>query len=102
MRTMRKLVVLSLLLGLVAVPLTFAGKDANKKHQMKVEVVSVDTSGNTITFKNDDGKQMTAPVMEAAQGKLGSLKAGEKVELTCEDDADGNHLGIVAIKPTKS
>jgi hypothetical protein len=75
-------------------------KDAAKgeKHKMKAEVVSTDASAKTITVKNlamDKGTGMTDPAMPGevtlkldtkASDRIASLKAGDKVTLTCKGD----------------
>ncbi len=102
MKTLRKMLLLtSVLLGaaLVMAPLTSL-LAAGKIHDVKAEVVSVDLEGKKITFKNEQGESQTAPVMEKALEALKTLKAGDKVILTCLDNEKGEHQGITAIKPT--
>jgi hypothetical protein len=66
-------------------------------HKVAAEVVSVDAAKNTITIKTDKGEN-TAPVEGAkAQAELKSLKAGEKVTVTCRDE-NGEHKAVTAIK----
>jgi hypothetical protein len=76
----------------------FAG---GKTHKMTAEIVSVDIEGKTITIKDDKGEQKTAPVLGKAADDLKSLKAGEKVELTCQDNEKGEHEGVAAIRVMK-
>jgi hypothetical protein len=73
---------------------------ASKTHDVEVEVVSADTMKNTITIKGEKGEQ-TAPVEGAkAQADLKTVKAGQKVTLTCLDDEKGGHKAVTAIKTT--
>jgi hypothetical protein len=71
---------------------------AGKTHDVEVEVVSADTTKNTITIKGEKGEQ-TAPVEGAkAQADLKTVKAGQKVTVTCTDDEKGAHKAVTAIK----
>ena len=85
-------------------PAAAASKEAPKTttHEMTVTVVSMDAKAHTLTVKDDAGKEMTAKCMEGAVKEMSSVKAGEKVSLTCKDNAKGEHLGVVAIKPAKA
>jgi len=74
---------------------------AKKTHDKTVEVVSADAAAKTLTLKDDKGENMTVPVEGRALDKLKTLKGGEKVTVTCEDDDKGEHKGIIAIKPMK-
>jgi len=78
-----------------------APKAAAKTHVVSAEVVSADASAKTLTVKDEKGQTETVPVLGKAVGGLGSLKAGERVSLTCQDNAKGEHTGIIAIKPAK-
>lgn len=98
---MKKMMLLtSVLIGvaLLLAPLTSL-LAAGKVHDVKAEVVSVDLEGKKITFKNEQGENQTAPVMDKAAPALKTLKAGDKVILTCLDNENGEHQGITAIKP---
>ena len=75
---------------------------AGKTHDMAGTVVSVDPEGKKITFKDDTGTSITAPVLDSAVGTLKTLKAGEKVTLTCQDNEKGDHEGVSAIKIAKA
>jgi len=90
------LVVAALILASVA-PLLAAGKT----HEMKGEVVSVDLTGKMLTFKDEKGENKTAPVLGNAADMLKTLKAGDKITLTCQDNEKGEHQGISAIKMAK-
>jgi Cu/Ag efflux protein CusF len=85
--------VASLVLG-VATPV-FA---AAKTHQVKATVVSVDLENSKITFKDEKGEDKTAPVMDKGVEDLKTVKAGDKVTLTCTDSETGEHQGVTAIK----
>lgn len=67
-------------------------------HDMSVEVVSVDAKAKTITVKDEKGENHTAPLMGAAITEAKSIKAGDKVVVTCKDDEKGTHEGVTAIK----
>jgi Cu/Ag efflux protein CusF len=71
---------------------------AGKTHDLKGEVVSVDAAANKITFKDEKGTSQTSPVKDKAVETLKTLKAGDKVVLTCQDDENGQHQAIVAIR----
>jgi len=75
---------------------------AGKTHNMAGTVVSVDPEGKKITFKDDTGTSMTVPVLDQAMGSLKTLKAGQKVTLTCQDKDNGDHEGVSAIKVAKA
>ena len=96
--------ILSLLVaGGLATGLVFAGtiepttKTMGKSHDMTVEVVSVDVKAKTITIKDDKGETQTAPVLGRAIARLGTLKPGETITLTCQDNEKGEHQGVSAI-----
>src|SRR5437773_615871 len=69
-----------------------------KTHDVKGTIVSVNVEGKTITFKDESGASITAPVLDAAAGSLKSVKAGEYVTLTCQDNEKGEHEGISRIQ----
>ena len=75
---------------------------AGKTHDMVGTVVSVDAAGKKITFKDDTGTSMTVPVLDKAVGSLKTLKAGQEVTLTCQDNENGDHEGVSAIKVAKA
>ena len=74
-----------------------AGKTTT--HEMTATVVSMDAKAHTITIKDEQGNDHTAPCMGNAIKEMSSLKAGQKVTCTCKDSAEGKHLGVVEIKP---
>jgi hypothetical protein len=68
---------------------------------MTATVVSTDVDAKTITIKDEKGEEKTAPVLEDALGSLKTLKAGDKVVLTCLDHDKGEHQGVSDSKPAK-
>ncbi len=72
-----------------------------KTHDLKGTIESVDVQGKKITFKDDTGTSMTAPVIGNAVASLKSVKAGQAVTLTCQDNENGDHEGVSAIKVAK-
>ena len=76
-------------------------KAATKTHVVEGEVVSADAKAKTITVKVS-GEDKTVPVHGKAAARLSSLKAGEKVALTCVDNAAGEHQYVSAIKVEKA
>jgi hypothetical protein len=70
---------------------------AGKTHEVAAEIVSADAVKNTLTIKGEKA-DMTVPVEgEKAQASLKTVKAGDKVTLTCQDDAKGAHKSVIAI-----
>ncbi len=67
-----------------------------KTHIVEAEVVSADTVAKTLTVKSDKGES-TMKVVGAAAMRLKTLKAGEKVKLTCRDNDKGEHEAITHI-----
>jgi glucose/arabinose dehydrogenase len=77
-----------------------AAAPATKTHVVEAEVVSADATAKTLTIKGDPNK--TVAVDASAVGSLKSLKAGEKVKLTCRDSAAGEHEAITHITMEKA
>ncbi len=75
--------------------------EKGKTHEVTAEVVSVDAEKNTITIKGEK-ENKTAPVDAKAAGALKTVKAGDKVTLTCWDNAKGEHVKVIAIAPAKT
>jgi Cu/Ag efflux protein CusF len=71
---------------------------AGKTHDMTAEVVSVDAKTKMITIKDEKGENHTAPLLGAAVTEAKNFKAGDKVNVTCQDSEKGEHQGIKAIK----
>ena len=67
-------------------------------HEVTAEVVSADLTKQEITLKDDKGESHTAPVQGKAISSLKTVKAGEKVTVTCLDE-NGQHKAVTAIKP---
>ena len=100
MRTLTVLLCAATLAGLVLAqphPLLAAGKT----HELAGTIVSVDAAAKKITFKDDTGTSMTVPVLDKAVATLKTVKAGDKVTLTCQDNEKGDHEGVSAIKVAK-
>jgi hypothetical protein len=71
-----------------------------KTHEVEAEVVSVDTTKNTLTIKTETG-QSTTPVEGPAIAEAKVVKPGQKVTLVCRDGENGEHKGVVGIKAKK-
>ncbi|HKY31981.1 MAG TPA: hypothetical protein VJV23_05545 [Candidatus Polarisedimenticolia bacterium] len=78
----------------------FAGE--GKKHDVTAEIVAVDANAKTITIKGEKGENKTVPVTGEAVSALATVKAGDRVVLTCMDDDKGQHQSVTAIKPAKA
>jgi hypothetical protein len=85
-----------------AKPATVAAEKApaGKTHEVTAEVVSTDAAKSTITIKGEKDNK-TVPVDAKASASLATVKAGDKVALTCWDDDKGAHVKVVAIAPAK-
>lgn len=68
-------------------------------HDVTAEVVSINAEKKEITLKDDKGESHTAPVEGKAIAELKTVKAGEKVTVTCRDNEKGEHQAVTAIKP---
>ena len=75
---------------------------AGKTHDLKATVLSVDITAKKITFQDEAGTTNTSAVLDRAVESLKTVKAGEKVVLTCRDNESGNHEGVIAIKPAEA
>ena len=97
---MRKAAVLTsaTLVAVLALVLVSPALATGKTHDLTGTIVSVDVDGKKLTFKDDTGTSMTLPVLDKAAASLKSLKAGEKVVLTCQDNEKGDHEGVSAIR----
>ena len=91
------LMVAVLMAGMLLVQVSPAAA-MGKTHDLKGTVVAVNVDGKTITFKDESGASITAPVLDPAAGTLKNLKAGEYVSLTCQDNEKGEHEGITKIQ----
>ena len=80
-----------------AAPAAAEKAQAGKTHEVTAEVVSVDAVKNTITLKGDK-ENHTAPVEGKAIASLKSVKAGDKVTVTCRDNDKGEHQAVTEIK----
>jgi Cu/Ag efflux protein CusF len=80
-----------------------AAKQAKgKSHSLTATVESIDMDAKQITIKDEKGESKTAPVLQSALAGLKTVKAGDKVKITCHDNAKGEHEGVSAIKVVKS
>jgi hypothetical protein len=97
---MKKLgsIVASIVIAALVLALPATAFAAGKTHDMKGTVVSVDTKANTLTFTDEKGESHTAPLMDKAIKEASTVKAGEKVSLTCQDTDQGAHQGIIKIR----
>ena len=69
-----------------------------KTHKVDAEVVSADVEKKTLPFKAEGGEK-TAPVGPVAVYRLKKVKAGDKVVLTCKDNAEtGEHIEVAFIR----
>ena len=71
-----------------------------KSHPVSAEFVSYDPVSKKATVKGEKG-ETAVPLEGKALSEVTHLKAGEKVMLTCRDNAQGEHEAITAIKPAK-
>ena len=86
----------------LAMLLVVANAFADKMHMVSGTVVSTDMMAHTITLTGQDGKPSTAPVEGDALKTLGTVKAGDKVSVTCRDNDKGEHQAVTAIKPASA
>lgn len=73
-----------------------AAAPAGKTHDVPAEIVSADVEKKTLTIKGEK-ENKTVPVDEKAVASLKTVKAGDKVTLTCWDDEKGQHQKVTAI-----
>ena len=79
---------------------TKAHAEKGKSHPVSAEFVSYDPVTKKATVKSDKG-ETAVPLEGKALSEVAHLKAGEKVMLTCRDNAQGEHEAITGIKPAK-
>jgi hypothetical protein len=91
---------LAVVLGATLAAARSAADEAKKYHKVDAEVVAADAKGMTITVKVA-GEEQTEKVSALAKTRLGEVKPGDKVVLSCKD-ADGGHREVVAIRPAKA
>jgi len=77
---------------------TPATSAVSKTHDLNAEFVAADAIKKTLTIKTGTGES-TVPMEGKALTEFKSIKAGEKVVVTCKDDSEGKHVAAVAIKP---
>jgi ribosomal protein S1 len=97
---MKKLgsIVSTILIAALVLALPAVAFAKGKTHDMKGTVVTVDTKAATLTFTDEKGESHTSPLMGKAIKEAETVKVGDKVELTCQDDDKGEHLGVTGIK----
>ena len=97
MKTMSRVLAVLPALGLalaLAAPVLAKGTT----HDVTAEVVSVDLDAKVITIKGETGENKKVPVLPSAVESLKTIKAGDNVLLTCQDNEKGEHQGVSAIK----
>jgi len=96
---MKKFALVVAILFVAGLALAQAGEatNAGKNHEVTAEVVSVDLAANTITI-SVSGENKTVPAKEKAIEELKTLKAGDKVILTCHDNDKGEHESVIKIR----
>jgi hypothetical protein len=72
-----------------------------KTHEVEAEIVSVDSTKNTITVKGESGEH-TAPLEGKAIAEAKAVKPGQKVTLVCLDDEKGDHKAVTQIKTSSA
>jgi len=90
---------LALVVAMVAAPVMASDMAKKNTHEMSAWFVSGDAKTKMITIKDDKGEEKTVPVMGSAVKEMASLKSGQKVMLTCQDNDKGEHQGVTMIKP---
>jgi len=85
--------------GVVDLELAKEPADANARsyHEATYTVVSVDVEGHSITLSDENGEEFVSVVWGHALDKLADLTYGARVAITCQDNAKGEHEGIVDI-----
>lgn len=77
---------------------TAAQPAAPKTHTIEGEFVSMDPKAHTIAFKDAAGKTVNAPLQAKAEKEVDGLKPGDRVRLTCQDGAKGEHQAITSVQ----
>ena len=98
---MKKLVSVLGILAVAGLLMAQAANAAGKTHDETATVVATDTTAKTITIKDEKGGDKVIPVLAGAVDSLKTVKAGDTVVLTCQDNEKGEHTGVTAIKPAK-
>jgi len=70
-------------------------------HDVEAEVVAVDAAKGTLTLKGEK-ENKTVPVDAKAVAGLKDVKAGDKLTLTCWDNAKGEHEKVVGFKKAEA
>jgi hypothetical protein len=79
---------------------TAKAQAAVKSHDVQAEIVSVDIEKHTLTIKGEK-ENKTVPVEGKAIAALKTVKAGDKLMLTCKDNEKGEHQAVIDIKAEK-
>ena len=97
-----KRVMISFLVLAFASGLAFAqATQEGKTHDVTGAVVKSDAAAKSLTL-DVSGKEMTLKVEGDAANQLKDLKAGDKVTVSCRDDASGAHQAITKIVKAKA
>lgn len=82
---------------------TQASRASAQTHVVNAEFVSYDANTKAITIKDDKGQVSTAPLERGALRAMSQmhLKAGDRLTLTCRDNAKGEHQAVTGIKLSK-
>ena len=88
-----------LTLAIVALPI--AAGAGHKVHDVTATFVSADPKTNQFKVKLDDGSTSTGLAEGEAAKSLASLKAGDKIAVTCKDDEAGKHISATSIRALK-
>ena len=83
---MRKLA--SIAVVAVSLAASMAVAEILKTRNVEAEILKVDAVAKAITFKAE-GAEKTAPCGGLCPSQLKTIKAGDKVTLSCVDDGDG-------------
>jgi hypothetical protein len=75
---------------------------SSKTHDVSAEFVSLDAKASKITIKDEAGKEQTIKLEPSALTEAKSFKAGDKLTLTCRDDAKGMHQAVTHVKARKA
>ncbi len=95
---MRKTLLVAAFVPVLALAAEYA---TYKFHNVDATVISTNPRTNTLTLKGDAGVNRHMQVEGAAVAKLGAVKPGDKVTITCKDTPSGEHLLVTDIKINK-
>ena len=92
---------LAWVLAALALPAAATAATRYKVHEMDGVFVSADPEASTFTMTIEDGAQTTERAEGAAARAIKHLKPGDRIEVTCRDNARGEHLAATAIRILK-